>query len=275
MATQKPRIGLALGGGATYGYAHIGVLKALAEHNITVDCIAGTSAGALVGACYAFGIDTEKIIAASKELSWRKVSEFTVPSLGLVSNKPLAIYMAQVIGDVLIEEAPIPLAIVATNIETRKKIVFRKGNLGLALRASTGIPGIFAPTEVDGALLVDGGLVENVPVVTLKGFSPALTIGVNLQSHVASFRPQSIYDVLVISTTILTEHRDAHLAHHADILIEPDLSAFSAARFQDVDGMIDAGYDATIAQMPSIKEKLEQLMQPPSVWKRVLSWFGK
>jgi NTE family protein len=225
-----------------------------------------------VGACHAFGMTADQIVAASKEISWRKISDFSFTTLGLVSNRSLATYVAGVIGDVRIEDAPIPLAIVATNIETREKVVFREGNLGLALRASTGIPGIFAPTDVHGALLVDGGLVENVPVATLKDLGTTVIIGVNLQAHTSKYRPQSISDVLTISMTILSEHRDARLSEQADILIEPDMSAFSIVRFQDVDGMITAGYMATMQHIAAIREKIgaEVKAAQPTLWERIL-----
>jgi NTE family protein len=271
---SAPKVGLALGGGLTFGFAHIGVLQAFREHSIPIDYIAGTSAGALVGACYAFGMDTDHIITASKELSWRKISDFSFSRLGIASNRSLATYVAGIIGDVAIEQAPIPLAIVATNIETREKIVLKKGNLGLALRASAGLPGLYVPTEIDGALLVDGGLVENVPLLTVKDMGATIVIGVNLQAHNPVYRPRNIVEILGIATTILTAHRDLHLTNRADILIEPDLSSFNATRFQDFEAIIRAGYTAALLHIPTIKARMDAQKKRPGFHRRLLRRLG-
>lgn len=263
MDTPKQKIGLALSGGSTYGIAHVGALVALAEAKITVDCVAGTSAGALVAACMAFGMPLEEMASLTKSLNWRKFSRFAYSKLGLSSNEPMGAFLTDTLGDVRIEDSKIPLAIVATNIETREMVIIRSGPLQAAVRASTCLPGFFTPVEINGALLVDGGLTENVPVSALEEMGATIKIAVNLLNSATFSKPKNVLDILTISVSILSRHRDRQLVANTDILIEPDLSRFDSLSFKNSDGMFDAGYEAMRQAIPEIRAKIEAKQKKP------------
>ena len=274
-ALQPHKVGVALGGGSTLGLAHIGVLRALTESGIPVDYISGTSAGSLVAASFAFGMPLPQMIETSKTVTWKKLSRFGYSKLGLNSNRPMGTFITDMLGDVNIEDAKIPLAIVATNIQTHDMVVLRTGSLHEAIRASTCIPGIFTPVEVDGAMLVDGGLTENVPLTALTQMGATFRIGINLSANPVGYTPRNMLEVLSASFTILSRHRDLHLAQHADVIIEPDLRPFDSTKFKNVEEIIEAGYAATREMVPRIQELLAPKPEvPTSIRARVRSWFG-
>lgn len=256
MMPPAQKIGLALGGGSTYGIAHIGALKALTEHHIPIDCISGTSAGSIVAACFAFGMPLEQMIEMTRNLNWKKFSRLTYSRLGYHSNKPMGAFLTDVLGDVNIEDAKIPLAIVATNIETHRMVTLRSGSLREAVRASTCIPGFFTPVEIDGALLVDGGLTENLPISALEEMGATMKIGINLVARPMPFRPKNLTDIINASFTILSLHRDRDLPRRTDVLIEPDLNQFDSSKFKNIDDMFEEGYQAALKAIPAIKAKI-------------------
>lgn len=176
------RIGLALGGGAAKGIAHIGVLKAFEEEQIKIHCISGTSAGALIASYYAFGRPAESILSICSTLNLSKIINFTFERGGLFSTNAIREMIHRDLGDVRIEDAEIPLAICATDIETGEQLIFREGNLADVVCASMAVPGLFVPVEIDGRILVDGGLVENVPISPLAKMGAGITVAVDL-SH--------------------------------------------------------------------------------------------
>jgi NTE family protein len=278
MKTQpsKIKLGLALSGGSTYGIAHIGALKALKEANIPIDCIAGTSAGSLVAACYAFGVPLEEMASLTQNLNWKKFSRFAYSPLGLRSNKPMDAFITDMLGDVNIEDAPIPLAIVATNIETHKMVVMRSGPLREAVRASTCLPGFFTPVEIGGQMLVDGGLTENIPITALTEMGATVKIGIDLLNSSTLAKPKNVLDVLISSFKILSRRKELQLLLNADVVIEPDLSAFNSLSFKNADGMFEAGYKAAKEAIPEIREKIEKLQEKPPSWlTKLFSWLWK
>lgn len=278
LSSQKkiiPKVGVALGGGATLGAAHIGVLQALVEAGIPIDCISGTSAGSLIAACFAFGVPLPQMVEMAHDMSWKKVSKFGRSRLGLSSNEPMGMFITDILGDVRIEDARLPLAIVATDIEHRSMVMLRSGRLRDAVRASTSLPGIFVPVEIDGQLLVDGGLMENVPLTALSQMGATFRIGVNLFAHQSTTRPKHIVDIIAASFAALSSHRDKTLAD-ADCMIEPDISRFNMMKFEDIEQVIGQGYQAAIAVMPQLKAQLQErtVMHKEGVFARVRHFFG-
>lgn len=257
-ATPRPTVGLALSGGSTLGIAHIGAIKALEEAGIPIDYISGTSAGSLVAGCYAFGMPPERMADVTKTLDWRKLSRFAYSRLGVRSNKPMEAFLIGLLGDVDMDDARIPLSIVATDIVTREKVVLRHSRLVDAIRASTCIPGYFTPVEVNGRLLVDGWLTENLPLSPLRELGAEVVIGINLTSNPPQEAPQSLLDVVGISMSMLARQRDRHYLDGADILIEPELSQFDSSRFAAVEQIMEEGYRATKAAIPAIQAKLSE-----------------
>src|SRR5215213_5757217 len=194
---RRPRLGLALSGGAARGLAHVGVLKVFEEHGVRVDCVAGTSAGALVGGALAAGMPMEEIEKVGRSLRWRDVGRMTVSRLGVQSNKIMEDYVRARFPHTRFEDLPIPFAAVATDLHTGAAVVMRdEGDVGFAIRASCAVPGWYIPvTDERGRQLVDGGLVAN---------PPASVIGVLLQS------------MLVVQRTAV-----AHQRQLADVVLSP------------------------------------------------------
>ena len=160
--------GLALSGGAARGIAHIGVLRALEEHKIPIKFISGTSVGAIIAALYAFDIELDEIGRFAKSLNLSKVSSFKLSKYGLFDNHNLKDLLCEYIGDSRIEDSKLPLAIIATDISSGEKVILKSGSVCDAVCASSAIPGLFAPVIIDNQSLVDGGLVQNLPVSVLK-----------------------------------------------------------------------------------------------------------
>ncbi|MBI5456961.1 patatin-like phospholipase family protein [Candidatus Kaiserbacteria bacterium] len=255
---HAPTVGLALSGGSAWGMAHIGALKALAEADIQIDCVAGTSAGALAAAFFAFGIPVQRMEEISRSITWKTISKFTFSKFGISTNLLLQELIEKELGTSLIEKAKIPLAIVATDIETGERKVFREGPLAPAVRASTAIPGAFTPVEIEGTYYVDGGIAERLPIHTLKEMGADITIGVHLSSPLPKFRPKNVRDILVRSMSILSRVRDVYVTELADILIEPNLSRFSGSDFGHADNLQKEGYRAAIQSIPEIRKKLKE-----------------
>jgi len=241
---KRPKIGLALSGGSALGISHIGAIKLLMEKKVPIDCVSGTSAGAVVAAALAFGVPLEKMIEISKRLSWSNVSCFGYSKLGLNSNEPVGEIIEEMIGQANIEDAPIPLAIIATDIDTGEKIVFRKGSVAEAVRASTCIPAFFVPVEIGKRKLVDGGLVENLPTSPLKEMGAEVIIGVNLGHWRTYKKTANVLDVITNSYGILLRPQMMPAAFDGDVLIEPHLENFHHSDFEKVDELMKAGYCA-------------------------------
>ncbi|HCC05432.1 TPA: patatin [Patescibacteria group bacterium] len=273
MERKVPKVGLALSGGATLGIAHVGVLKAFADHHIPIDYISGTSTGSLVAACFAFGMPLSQMIEITEGLDWKKISKFGYSRLGINTNKPMSVFITDLLGDVKIEDANIPLAIVATDIESFEMVVLREGSLHEAIRASTCIPGFFAPVELNGRMLVDGVLSENLPLTPLDEMGAVIKIGVNLSSNPVKVRPQNILEVISNSYTVLSRHRDVNLNSRADVIIEPDLNKFDSRKFKDADQILEEGYNAALKAIPVIKEIISSHHKKKGWLAELLSFF--
>jgi NTE family protein len=246
------KIGLALGGGAVLGAAHVGTLRALKEFNIEISSIAGTSIGAFVAAFYAFGKQWEEIEKIASELSWIDITGLSLSRYGLLTNEKIGKLVTKHIGDKNIEDAEIPLAMVATDITSGKKVVIKKGSVANAVMASTCIPGIFNPTEINGKMLVDGGVVENVPVNTVKGMGAEYIIGVDLNAKHSYAKPENILEVILNSFHYLMQQSEKLQTEKADLLITPNLSDFNRSNTDQVDKLIKKGYEDSIKMLKKI-----------------------
>ncbi len=275
--SNYPTVGLALGGGAARGIAHIGVLQAFVENDIPIDCIAGTSAGAIVAASFAFGATPAEIKKGAKRLSWYALSSFPDSKLGLASNRSLEKMMEGFVGKQDLAEARIPLAVVATDIENGAEVVFRKGRAAQAVRASCCIPGLFAPVEIGGRKLFDGGFSENVPLSPLKDMGADILIGVNLIHWHSDRAVSNALDVVSNAMDIMTARQEEDHERHGAIMISPDLAGFSSSDFKKVDALVEAGYRATMKKMPEIKKRLGKRRRSKPMkkgfWVRLKDWL--
>ena len=240
------RIGLALGGGAVLGAAHIGVLKAIEEKGVEIKFITGTSIGAFVAALYAFGKDWNEINDITSELKWMDISSISLSRYSLLSNEKFGALLVEHIGDKKIEESMIPLAIIATDAVSGEKVILKKGSVAQAVMASTCIPGIFKPVVIDDKMLIDGGIVENVPINTLKKLGAKYIIGVDLNANHNYQKPGNILDVLLNSFHFIMQQAAKLQTEDADLLIKPDLSSFDRTDTTQIEELMKKGYEDTI-----------------------------
>ena len=246
------KTGIALGGGAALGAAHVGVMKAFQEHGIETEFISGTSIGAFVAAHIAFGTPLQELEEIALELDWLDITAFKFSKLGLLNNEKLGKMILDRFGRVNVEDSKIPLRMIATDISTGKKVVLDKGPLYKAVMASSCLPGIFAPVEWNDTLLVDGFLCENVPVTTLKEMGAEDIIGVDLTTNREFRRPDDIIDVLANTFDIGLNNmiREQVKEEHA-VWIRPSLSAYSRADTDQTKKLIEEGYQAALDALSS------------------------
>lgn len=259
---NKIKVGLALGGGSALGIAHLGVIQALEDHKIPIDCLSGTSAGAIVAACYAFGVPLKKIAAVTKKLKWTTFSRFCLSKMGIMDNSIVGEMVIDLIGrgpNVLIEDSPIPLAITATDVSSGQRVVFTKGNLAKAVMASSCLPGLFVPVEIDGHKLVDGAFVENVPIFSLTELGADINIGVSLRHSYPYIEPRNVLDIFSNIINILTEKQYALIEKSGlgSLLIKPHLENYGSSDFEKTDDLIAEGYHSAVLAIPEIKSLLE------------------
>ena len=255
---EDPNIlGFALGGGAFRGTAHLGVLKALEEGGFRPGFLCGTSAGAMAAAFYAFGMAPEEIRNIARNLRWLKATNFTFSKLGLLSNNEIGKFIEKYLGEVKIENSSIPLAIVAADISTGEKVVFKTGRLATAIMASTCIPGVFMPTNVDGRMLVDGAFVENVPVKVLLEMGAKVCVGGDLGSG-GYRRPKSVVDVLLNAFSIAIDRTIHHQSEKADVIIKPSLSGYSLTDSGNSIKLYAEGYRSGVMALDKIKLVVEK-----------------
>jgi NTE family protein len=247
------KIGLALGGGAAKGVAHIGVLKALEDANIDVDYIAGTSVGAMIAALYAFKVDVETIGSLARRLTMSKVTSFKPNKTGFFSTESLRELMLEYIGDVAIEDAVIPLSIVATDINSGEEIILISGSVVDAVCASAAIPGIYIPVEINGRILVDGGLVQNVPIEALQGAGAGVTIASHLNGVSHYQEISHVLDVMRNAFEIAVSQHTQDQLKEADLLISMDLSDFSLRdNTERYDELFNMGHQAATIQLTKL-----------------------
>ncbi|MBC3422288.1 MULTISPECIES: patatin-like phospholipase family protein [unclassified Pseudomonas] len=282
----RPKVGLVLSGGAARGLAHIGVLKALEEQGVRIDAIAGTSMGAVVGGLYASGYSIEELEHLARTLDWQQALSDAPPRkdvpfrrkqddrdflvkqklsfrddgslglpLGVIQGQNLSLLLESKLAHTAdirdFDKLPIPFRAVATDIASGEKVVFRRGHLPQVVRASMSIPAVFAPVELDGRLLVDGGMVDNIPLDVVREMGVDMAIVVDIGTPLRSRKQlATVVDVLNQSITLMTRRNsEEQLAslHRDDILVQPALAAFGVTDFGRAQDMIDAGYRATRA----------------------------
>lgn len=221
------KIGIALGGGAAKGIAHIGVLKAMEENGLDIEYISGTSIGALVASYYAFGKSIDTLEEISADMSFTSLIGFTLQKKGIFSTKSIKQMIERDIGEVYIEQANIPLAICATDIATGEQITLTEGKLSDAICASMAVPGVFIPVEIHGKMLVDGGITENVPVSVLDKMGAGITIAVNLNGCPHYQEPKDLVAIMGNAIDIAIDLRTKEQISKADLVLSMDLAHFS------------------------------------------------
>jgi len=270
MISENPRIGLALGGGAARGMAHVGVLRALVENDIRIDCIAGTSAGSIVGGAFAAGLSVAEIADFGRKLRWRDIGRVTMSKLGVQSNERLDHYMRARLPVSRFEELRIPLAVVATELKTGAAVVMRdEGDVPFAIRASCAIPGWYVPViDQHGRQLVDGGLVAVVPSTMTRSLGADIVIAVDVNSEGATFigPTSSVIGVLLQSLMVVQKAASHYQREMADLVINPKVGHIRWDEMGRVNELMAAGYNAALESIPHIRKLIDDVSrsQPKS-----------
>lgn len=261
MSSTYPKIGLALSGGAARGNAHVGVLRALADNNIRIDCIAGTSAGSIVGGALAAGMPLDEIEAFGRKLRWRDIGRVTMSKLGVQSNERLEQYLRAHLPKLRFEDLPIPFAAVATDLRTGGAVVMRdQGDVPFAIRASCTIPGWYVPVvDEQGRQLVDGGLVAVVPSTVARSLGADIVIAVDVNADGATFigPSSSIIGVLLQSMLVFQKTASHYQLESADLVIRPKVGHIRWDEMRRADELIAAGYQAGLESIPHIQALID------------------
>jgi NTE family protein len=254
----KRKLGLALSGGATRGLAHIGVLQALEENGLWPDFISGTSIGAFAAVLYGFGVPLAKMRAVGEGMTPLRVTKLKLSRYSLFSNEELGKLIKAEIGTARLEESPIPLAIVTTDISTGEKVVLREGEAASAVMASSALAGIYLPVRINNRLLMDGGIMEDVPISPLRMMGADVVVAVNLSAQRKYRMPEDIIDILFNAFDIAIDENTKVQVKAADVLIEPCLFDFRRMDVSQIDELIAEGRRAAEESIPRIREELER-----------------
>lgn len=263
---KKIKIGLALGGGAARGFAHIGVIKALEAQGIYPDIVVGTSAGSVVGALYAAGNTGFQLQKLALEMDEASISDWAVPlfrkNTGVLKGEALQSYVNKAVNNLPMEKLKIPFGAVATDLKDGKPILFQRGNTGMAVRASSAVPGVFQPVTINGHTYVDGGLVAPVPVRFARDMGADFVIAVNISTQADVQATVSSLDVIMQTFSIMGQRINDYELRDADIVITPPLGKMASNDFNGRNQAVLAGEQAAAQVMAQIKQKLEAKRKP-------------
>jgi NTE family protein len=255
--TDRPRVGLALSGGAARGIAHVGVLRALTENQIPIDAIAGASAGALVGGSFAAGLSIDELEKMARGFRWRHTARLSFSRLGLQSNKRMEDYLRQRLPVTRFEDLKIPFAAMVTDLRKGALVVFRdKGDLPFAIRASTCIPAVYTPIEdSEGRLLIDGGIVANLPISHTRDLGADIVIGVDVNSDGIRFfqKPRTALGVLAYTFVAVERIVSNQERQDADVLITPKIGHIRWDQTRRSNELVKLGYEAGLAAITEIR----------------------
>jgi len=263
---RRLKIGLALGGGAARGFAHIGVIKVLEAQGIVPDLVVGTSAGSLVGALYAAGNNAQALQKMAIDMDEAAISDWSVPffsqSTGVLKGEGLQNYVNRAVHGQPIEKLRLPFGAVATDLRTGQPILFRRGNTGAAVRASSAVPGVFQPVRIGNIDYVDGGLVSPVPVSFARKMGADFVIAVNITAQPDAQQPSNTFEVLLQTFSIMGQSLNQYELKQADIVIRPELATMKGNDFQNRSVAMVAGEKAAMAVLPELKKKLQSKRLP-------------
>jgi NTE family protein len=255
---RVPTIGVALGGGFARGMAHIGVLKVLEQEGIPVRIIAGTSVGALIGACYCSGLSIEELEKVAHSVRFTTFARWTVSRFGFASNDRMVQFLNRTLKVKTFEELRIPLGITATDFNTGEGVVFHSGSMVDPVRASCAYPGMFLPVQIRGRWLVDGMLSHPIPTSPLHEMGADRVIAVHLRGQWSKDgAPRHLFDVIGQSFAIAQDQMSHLWRGAADVIIEPDVAGFAYDDFKRAGELITAGETAARQVLPEIRKWLE------------------
>lgn len=259
-------IGLALGGGAARGFAHVGVIKILEAHGIKPDLVVGTSAGSLVGALYAAGNTGFDLHKLALEMDEAAISDWSVSffarSAGMLKGEAIQHYVNSSVSNRPIEKLPVRFGAVATDLNSGMPVLFQRGNVGQAVRASSAVPGVFQAVKIGERSYVDGGLVSPVPARFAREMGADFVIAVDISARPEAQSAETSMDMLLQTFSIMGQRLNRYELQEADIVIRPALGTMRGNDFAGRNATILAGERAAAAQIPEIKRKLQALAKP-------------
>ena len=256
-----PKIALVLGGGAARGFAHVGVIKVLEAQGIKPDIVVGTSAGSVVGALYAGGYGGFELQRIALRLDEASVGDWTLPDRGFIKGEYLEEFINKALGNRPIERLPKVFAAVATDLQSGERMVFRRGNTGAAVRASSSVPGVFQPVRIGGREYVDGGLTSPVPVKVARSLGADIVIAVDISARPRYAKVEDSLDVLLQTFAIMGQTIGAYELADADVVIRPNTGTIGATDFEQRDLAILEGEKAAQLALPLIRKVLQTKRQ--------------
>lgn len=254
---KPPKIGLALGGGAARGFAHIGVLQVLEEQGIKPDLIVGTSAGSLAATLYAAGKTPTEMADLAMNMDESSITDWMFPGRSLMKGEALAKFVRASTANMQIENMRLPLGIVATDLNSGQPILFQRGDAGTAVRASSSVPGVFQPVKIGSREYVDGGLVSPVPVRYAKQMGADLIIAVDISSIPEVQPTKSAIDILMQTFNIMGHSISQYELKEADVVMRPKLAGIGSSDFSQRRLSILAGREAALTVLAQLKEKIQ------------------
>ena len=258
VASKPIKLGLALGGGAARGFAHVGVIKALEAQGIVPDIVVGTSAGAVVGALYAAGNNGFELQKLAHKLDETKLADWSLPDRGVLKGDGLQKFVNDAVNNRPIEALKRPFAAVATDLHSGDAILFRSGNTGMAVRASAAVPGVFKPVAINGHEYVDGGLSSLVPTRFARQLGADVVIAIDISARPANRPVRGTLDVLLQTFTIMGQNLARYELKDAEVVIRPQVGAVGSADFQARHDAILEGEKAAQAALPQIREAIRK-----------------
>jgi len=259
-ATKRtPKIGLALGGGAARGFAHVGVIQVLEENGLRPDLVVGTSAGSVVAAMYASGKTGAQLQHVAETMEEAAFTDWTLPlfNRGVLKGEALARYMNAQVGGRLIEHMPLPLGVVATDLGTGQAVLFQRGDTGTAVRASSAVPAVFQPVRIGAHEYVDGGLVSPVPVRYARQMGADVVIAVDISSPPENNASADTLQVLLQTFAIMGKSINAFELKGAEVVVRPVLTGMKSADFSVRKKAIEAGRAAMLEALPQLKSAIQ------------------
>jgi len=259
---QKPKIALVLGGGAARGFAHIGVIRTLEQEKIPIDMIVGTSVGSLIGAIYASDMNSFELEWTAFALEKDSIFDYGIMNaftgMGLANGDKLEEFVRTKIATSNIEDLKLPFVAVATDLNRGTRVVLDRGSVAKAVHASSAVPGVFNPVEHQGRLLVDGGVMDNIPIAVAREKGADIVIAVDISENLANFNITNLVDVMLQAVNIMFNENVRYKKKEADVLITPHVGSVAMLDFTQKKRCMQAGIEATQKAMPEIRKRIEE-----------------
>lgn len=254
---KRPTLGIAFGGGAARGFAHVGVIKVLEEAGITADFVSGTSVGSIIAALYCGGYTYSRMLTIIQNIKWNDLIQFRFGRGGVFLPDKMEALIDSLIDGKTFEELPVPLGVTAVDVNSGEQVVLSSGKVSRAVRASSTVPGVFIPLEIDGKLLIDGGMVNSLPGDVAKDLGADVVLGINLNGgRVGEKKSKRAMQIVKNTFSIMVNNNLQLGKRYVDILVEPDICSFSYSSLRPRMKLIEKGEEAMREELPRLIRRL-------------------